>query len=170
MKTTNKTTNQTKKARAEALLLELSSAYQEDAITTTAENLKDYKNAQEFADDCCYQYRDNLKAAGYKGEAIYKGFRSFGDETELNAIALEYFAIMTEKEQRPTNAEPRNKIIIFEGIGSNKIKYELYNFSKVDHYQDKNTGKAYLRVLCDSRFYYFLAVQSVISKIEIFNK
>lgn len=72
------------------------------------------------------------------------------------------------KQPKTNNQEPQNKITIFEGVGSNKIKYELVNFSKVDHYQDKNTGKAYIRVLCGSRFYYFLAVQSVISEIVIY--
>lgn len=92
---TNKTTNnQTKQERVAALLLELSSAYQEEAIENTAEALGDYENAQQFADDCCYEYRDILKAAGYNGGAIYKAFRNFGDECELQSVALSYYEIM----------------------------------------------------------------------------
>lgn len=64
--------------------------------------------------------------------------------------------------------EANNKIVIIEGIGENKRKVELYNFSKMDHYLDTNTGKAYIRILCGSTFYYFLTVQSVISEIIIF--
>ena len=73
------------------LLNSLSSAYQEEAIENTAEMISEYEDAQRFADDCCDEYRSILNRAGFTGNKIYKAYRYYGDETELQSVALEYF-------------------------------------------------------------------------------
>lgn len=64
------------------------------------------------------------------------------------------------------NKTPKNKITLFEGIGEEKRKYELYNFQIVDHIVID--GRSYVRVLCDNRYYYFRAQLTAIAKIESF--
>lgn len=68
--------------------------------------------------------------------------------------------------------EIKNKIILYysnyEEENPKTEKHELYNFSKLDHYKDTNTGKFYIRILCDNRFYYFNIATVVISEIEIY--
>lgn len=66
----------------------------------------------------------------------------------------------------------KNKIILYytdpNEENAKKQKIELFNFAKVDHYKDTTTGKYYLRILCDSKYYYFLLSWVVISEIEIY--
>ena len=94
------------------LLASLSSAYQEGAIGNILEDVDDYENALRFADDCCNEYREILKRAGY-GEtfgahSIYNGFNKYGDETELDEIAREIYYIV--KPQNTPKAH-YNKIV-----------------------------------------------------------
>lgn len=60
----------------------------------------------------------------------------------------------------------KNKIVIYSGIGENKEKFELYNFSSVKHVFVND--RSYIRVDCDGRFYHFQTTISVISSIEIY--
>lgn len=57
----------------------------------------------------------------------------------------------------------KNKIILWV----DKIKVELYDFTKVDHYVDDDR-KYYIRVLCGSRFYYYPLALTSIGEIEIY--
>lgn len=62
----------------------------------------------------------------------------------------------------------KNKIVITTTENGKKERIVLFNFSKVDHYFEKLDSKFYLRVLCDSKYYYFRSNLSVISEIEVF--
>lgn len=79
----------------------LSSAYQESAIFEAVDTFNDGEtmNAQEFADLCCENYREQLGFAGFKGmtgaSSIYKGFSKYGDETQMLAVAFVVFGIIT---------------------------------------------------------------------------
>ena len=154
-------TNQTKQERLAQVLSGLSSAYQEEAIESTAEDLNDYEDAQKFADDCCEKYRHILTGAGYYGQHIYEGFRDYGDECELQSAALEYYAIA--KESEPTK---KSRVVLFEGCFENKRRVELYNFSKIEH--TCIDGKSYIRIECDGRFYYFKTQETTIASVEVY--
>lgn len=79
----------------------LSSAYQEDAIINAVETFNDGEkmSAQEFADLCCENYREQLRFAGFKGmtgaNSIYKGFSKYGDEAQVQAVAFAVYGIIT---------------------------------------------------------------------------
>lgn len=80
--------NETTQAKINELLSRLSSAYQENAIENAIDNFTSGEYSytrQEFADECCDNYRDTLKGLDLKD--IYKGFEKYGDETELQDIA-----------------------------------------------------------------------------------
>lgn len=80
--------NETTQTKINELLSRLSSAYQENAIENAIDNFisGEYTyTRQEFADECCDNYRDTLKGLDLKD--IYKGFEKYGDETELQDIA-----------------------------------------------------------------------------------
>lgn len=70
------------------------------------------------------------------------------------------------KQTKTNSTAPRNRTILYEGIGQNKRKIELFNFSKLDHIL--SNGRAFVRVLCDSKYYYFRAQETSISEIETF--
>ncbi len=156
-----RTNNQTKQERLAQVLSGLSSAYQEEAIERTAEDLSDYDDAQKFADDCCEEYRSILKRAGFSGDRIYKGFRDFGDECAVQDAALEYYAIA--KENEPTK---KSRVVLFEGCFENKRRVELYNFSKIEH--TWIDGRAYIRIECDGRFYYFKTQETSIASVDVY--
>lgn len=79
------------------LMTQLESAYQESAIESAIETTKECKlSKQEFADECCYNYRDTLNGLiGYGIKDIYDGFRKYGDETLLQSIAYEIYNYIT---------------------------------------------------------------------------
>ena len=80
--------------RIDELLMTLSSAYQEEAIQNELEVIEEYEDSQKFANDCCDTYREILKQAGYTGMAIYKAFRKYGDECEVQSVAIEVFKVI----------------------------------------------------------------------------
>ena len=96
----------------EELKNELSSAYQEQAVDSVLESVKEYDNPIWFANDVCDAYREILKGAGYDDQtgrtAIYRAFALYGDETELNDTALKVYAIAKPKN---TPKEHFNKIV-----------------------------------------------------------
>lgn len=59
----------------------------------------------------------------------------------------------------------KNKITLF--VDGEKI--ELYNFSKLDHYLDRD-HRSYVRILCDTKYYYFLTSHTAITEIEVYEK
>lgn len=65
-----------------------------------------------------------------------------------------------------TTNELKNKIVLFVGCGDSKKRHELFNFSKLDHLSIDNVS--YVRVLCDSKYYYFKTVETSIAEIENF--
>lgn len=79
----------------------LSSAYQESAILEAVDTFNDSEtmNAQEFADLCCENYREQLKGAGYGEQSgnnsIYKGFAKYGDETQVQGVAFVVYGLIT---------------------------------------------------------------------------
>ena len=99
------------KEKLEGLLNRLSSAYQENSITGEIDNIKEYAyTRQEFADACCETYRETLKGAGYGGDKVYKGFRDYGDETELQDIAYQVYDLITNSE----NADQKGAVPIIK--------------------------------------------------------
>ena len=87
-------TNEQRKAQMTELLNKLSSAYQEDAIGQAIDEYYDFDGIDEeqFTQDACDFYRDILKSAG--NDDVYKAFRQYGDETELDAIAREIYKLL----------------------------------------------------------------------------
>ena len=78
--------------KLDSILMKLTSAYQEEAITSVMDDFNEYHySRQEFADACCDTYREVLKRAGYADNRIYKGFRDYGDEIEVQSIAYEIY-------------------------------------------------------------------------------
>lgn len=67
---------------------------------------------------------------------------------------------------KTNQTNPKNKIVIFEGCYENKKKIELFNFQKMDYCIIE--GRAFVRVLCDSRYYYFKAQETTISEVIIY--
>ena len=62
----------------------------------------------------------------------------------------------------------KNKIVIFTTENGKKERIELYNFNKVDYYFNEINSKSYIRILCDTKYYYFRTTLSTIKEIEIF--
>ena len=93
-----KTHEQTRKEIDTIYMDDLTSAYQEQAIDEAIEYAQDneMENAQEFVDACCDYYREQLKKAGFEGQKIYKGFADYGDECQVQSVALEVWAILTK--------------------------------------------------------------------------
>ena len=93
-----KTHEQTRKEIDALYIDDLTSAYQEQAIDEAIDYAQDneMENAQEFADACCENYREVLKGAGFGGDNVYKGFRKFGDECQVQGVAFEVWAILTK--------------------------------------------------------------------------
>lgn len=60
----------------------------------------------------------------------------------------------------------KNEITIYYGCYEHKEKITLYDFEKVDH--TTINGKAYLRILCDSKFYYYELQITSIGEIIIY--
>lgn len=60
--------------------------------TTTlhqAYNQGEKMTAQQFADECCSNYRNTLDGlVGYSINDIYEGFRKFGDECQVQSVAI----------------------------------------------------------------------------------
>ena len=107
-----KTTKKQQKDKINELLSRLSSAYQEQAINEAIESLTSGEytyTRQEFADECCNNYRDILKGLDLKD--IYKGFRLYGDEGEVQFIAFDIFDILTNENPTPTNKQHFNNIV-----------------------------------------------------------
>ena len=81
--------------------VKLSSAYQESAIIDAVDTFNDSEtmSAQDFADLCCENYREQLGWAGFKGmtgaNSIYKGFSKYGDECQVQSVALVVYGIIT---------------------------------------------------------------------------
>lgn len=75
----------------------LSSAYQESAVESAIDTFNDgdKMSAQDFADECCANYRDILKSAGFDDSAIYKGFKQYGDECQVQGVALVLYGLIT---------------------------------------------------------------------------
>jgi len=88
------TISKAKQNKIDNLLSKLTSAYQENAIEHVLEDIDEYKNALDFCDAVCEQYRDVLKGAGYGGGDVYEGFHKFGDETEINEVAKEIYYLL----------------------------------------------------------------------------
>ena len=80
--------------KIDGLLNQLSSAYQEEAIKQAIDEFYEFDNIDEnkFAQDACEFYREILKSAG--NNDIYKAFRKFGDETELDAVARKIYKLL----------------------------------------------------------------------------
>lgn len=96
--------NETTQAKINELLNRLSSAYQENAIENAIDNFTSGEytyTRQEFADECCDNYRDTLKGLDLKD--IYKGFEKYGDETELQDIAYLIFDLLIVDYQKQAN-------------------------------------------------------------------
>ena len=79
-----------------ALLNQLSSAYQEEAIGNAIDEFYEFDDIDEeqFSQDACDFYREILKDAG--NSDIYKAFRKYGDETELDAIARKVYGLLSK--------------------------------------------------------------------------
>ena len=59
----------------------------------------------------------------------------------------------------------KNYIILVESKGYEAKETKLYNFSQVNYMFIDGIG--YLRVLCDSKFYFFRSTQTYIKEIKI---
>lgn len=78
----------------EKKLNDCESAYQEQAIELTIDDLKEYEmNEEEFSQTACDYYRETLKGLDLK--SIYKGFELYGDETLLDGIARDIYKMLT---------------------------------------------------------------------------
>ena len=99
--------NKTTQEKINELLSRLSSAYQENAIESTIENFisGEYSyTRQEFADECCDNYRDILKGlVGYDIKDIYKGFHKYGDEGQVQEIACLIYDLLIVDYQKHAN-------------------------------------------------------------------
>lgn len=62
----------------------------------------------------------------------------------------------------------KNKIIIYTGIGANKRKEELFNFSEMKHVVVE--GVSYIRICCEGKYYYYRTMETSIGEIKIYEK
>ena len=60
----------------------------------------------------------------------------------------------------------KNKIIIYTGVGADKKKIELYNFSEMKHVVIE--GVSYIRINCEGKFYYYRTMITTIGEINIY--
>ena len=94
----------TQQTQIEKMKNQLSSAYQEQAVNSVLEDVNAYTNPEQFADAVCETYRDILRGAGYGditgSYSVYRGFRIYGDETELNSVALVVYRIAKNHKPR----------------------------------------------------------------------
>ena len=75
---------------------------------------------------------------------------------------------MKKANQKTNTSEIKNRVVLFVGSFEKKERKELFNFSKIDHYYEPQTGVSYIRILCGNSFTYFKTVETVISEIETF--
>lgn len=108
-----------KQTKLDKLLSGLTSAYQENAINSVLEDIDEYENAFHFRDAVCSEYRDVLKGAGYAGGDVYKGFKKYGDETEIDEVAKEIYYLL-----KPQNTPKAhfNKIVAKALKLNNKLR------------------------------------------------
>ena len=60
----------------------------------------------------------------------------------------------------------KNTIILFVGCGESKERVQLFNFTKMDHILID--GRAYVRVECDGKYYYYPTQLTAISEVYIY--
>jgi len=100
--TIEKERNEQRKALDNYFISNLSSAYQESAIIDAVDTFNDSgkMTAQEFAELASENYREQLRFAGFKGmtgaQSVYKGFAKYGDEIQVQAVALVAYGVITK--------------------------------------------------------------------------
>lgn len=60
----------------------------------------------------------------------------------------------------------KNKVIIYSGCFEKKERIELVDFTHIDHIEFD--GVAYLRVLCETKYYYFKLIETTIAEVIIY--